>query len=196
MPMESQLREEEQDVFFGVINRFIGYFSLKAQGRSTNDTAKEYPFVAMDTRQVYDQLDFVKDYLQITYDGPRPSFVDVGCGIGNVLIFAEQFLFDVYGIEKDEYTVRIAEDLIGKKRIEQADITVYPDYARFDVVYYFCPLPNHEPQKKLERYIEDEMKIGAILIANRKKSAAIDDDPRFKRLSAKLPVWQKIRDGK
>jgi len=192
MLSEAQLKEEEQDVFFGVINRFIGYFSLKAQGRSTNDTSREYPFVAMDTRQVYDQLDFVKNYLQISYDGYRPSFVDVGCGIGNILIFAEQFLFDVYGIEKDEYTVRIAEDLIGKNRIEAADITVYPDYARFDVIYYFCPLPDHDPQKKLELYIEDEMKIGAILIANRKKSTAIDKDPRFKRLSGVLPIWEKV----
>ncbi len=192
MLSESKITEEEQDIFFGIINRFIGYFSLKAQGRSTNDTANEYPFVAMDTRQIYDQLDFVKNYLQLSYEGTRPSFVDVGCGIGNVLIFAEQFLFDVYGIEKDEYTVRIAEDLIGKNRIEAADITVYPDYARFDVIYYFCPLPNHEPQKKLECYIEDEMKSGAILIANRKKSMKIDKDPRFNRLSNKLPIWQKI----
>ncbi len=191
MLSESQLKEEELDILFGVINRFVGYFSLKAQGKSTNDTSKEYPFVAMDTRQVYDQLDFVQNYLQISYDGPRPSLVDVGCGIGNVLIFAEQFLFDVYGIEKDEYTVRIAEDLIGKDRIEQADITVYPDYTRFDVIYYFCPLPNHEPQKELELFIENEMRPGAILIANRKKSMAIEADPRFKRLSETLPVWQK-----
>ncbi len=193
MLYKSELTEEEQDIYFGVINRFIGYFSLKAQGRSTNDTSREYPFVAMDTRQVYAQLDFVGKYLGISYDGPRPSFVDVGCGIGNVLIFAEQFLFDVYGIEKDEYTVRIAEDLVGRERIEQADITVYPNYARFDVIYYFCPLPNHEPQKKLERFIEDEMKSGAILIANRKKSRAIDQDPRFKRLTSDLPIWQKIK---
>ena len=187
-----EMEEEEKDVFFGVINRFIGFFSLEAQRKTTNDTANEYPFVAMDTRQVYEQLKFVKKYLGMSDQGPVYSLVDVGCGFGNVLLFAEQLSFDVYGIEKDEFTVPLAVRFFGEDKIEQADIRTYPNYDRFDVIYYFCPLPNHDPQKKLERYIEDRMKVGAILIANRKKSSEIDEDSRFKRLSDSLPVWQKV----
>lgn len=187
-----EMAEEEKDVYFGVINRFIGFFSLEAQRMTTNDTSSEYPFVAMDTRQVYEQLKFVKKYLRMSDKGPGFSLVDVGCGFGNVLIFAEQLLFDVYGIEKDEFTLPIATRFFGEEKIEQADIRSYPNYDRFDVIYYFCPLPNHEPQRKLERYIEDRMKIGAILIANRKKSMEIEEDSRFKRLSDSLPIWQKV----
>ena len=98
----------------------------------------------------------------------------------------------VYGIEKDEFTVPLAVRFFGEDKIEQADIRTYPNYDRFDVIYYFCPLPNHDPQKKLERYIEDRMKVGAILIANRKKSMDIDEDSRFKRLSDILPIWKKV----
>jgi predicted deacetylase len=36
------------------------------------------------------------------------------------------------------------------------------------------------------------MRSGAILIANHKNSNAIDQDPRFVRLAADLPIWQKI----
>ena len=187
-----EMAEEEKDVFFGIINRFIGFFSLEAQRKTTNDTSSEYPFVAMDTRQVYEQLKFVRKYLGMSDAGQGFSLVDVGCGFGNVLLFAEQLSFDVYGIEKDEFTVPIAARLFGEKKIEQADIRTYPDYDRFDVIYYFCPLPNHEPQKKLERYIEDHMKAGAILVANRKKSSEIEEDSRFKRLSDSLPIWQKV----
>jgi len=187
-----EMAEEEKDVFFGVINRFIGFFSLEAQRKTTNDTSSEYPFVAMDTRQVYEQLKFVKNYLGMSDEGPDFSLVDLGCGFGNVLLFAEQLSFDVYGIEKDEFTVPLAVRLFGEDKIEQADIRTYPNYERFDVIYYFCPLPNHEPQKKLERNIEDRMKVGAILIANRKKSSEIEDDSRFKRLSDSLPIWQKV----
>lgn len=191
---QSGLDEEERDLFFNIINRFIGFFSREAQKKTTNDTTSEYPFVAMDTRQVYKQLQCVQKKLGVTEDGPKFSFVDVGCGFGNVMLFAEQFFFDVYGIEKDEFTVPIAARFFGKDKIEQADIRNYPDYDRFDVIYYFCPLPNHDPQKELERYIEEHMKIGAVLIANRKKSCAIETDSRFTKLSATLPIWQKVAD--
>ena len=50
------LREEEHDILFGVINRFIGYYSREAQRETKNDTSSEYPFVAMDTRQVFRNL--------------------------------------------------------------------------------------------------------------------------------------------
>ena len=76
-PEMVEMPEEEKDVFFGVINRFIGFFSLEAQRKTTNDTANEYPFVAMDTRQVYEQLKFVKKYLGMSDQGPVCSLVDV-----------------------------------------------------------------------------------------------------------------------
>ncbi len=189
------MTEQESDIFFNIINRFVGFYSREASRKTINETEHEYPFVAMDTRQVFAQIGFVKEYLQIPDDTitPTHTFLDVGCGIGNILLVAEQFMFDVYGFEKDTYPYEIASRLIGENKILQEDIWTYPDYDKFDVVYYFRPFSDHEPQKKFERLIEDSMKQGGILIANHKNNDDIAQDSRFEKLHREMPIWQKLK---
>ena len=184
---------EEFDIFFNIINRFIGHYTRKTQRRSINDTDTEYPFVAMDTRQVFAEIKFVRDYLD--EQGTKPvghkySFMDIGCGIGNILLFAEQLGFDIHGIEKDDYPRETASSLLDTDQIYNADIRTFRQYDRFDVLYYFCPLT--DGQREFERYIEDVIRPGAMLIANYKRDNRIEDDSRFRRLHAVLPVWEKI----
>lgn len=192
------MENEANDVFFNIINRFIGCYSLDAAKETRNDTDCEYPFVAMDTKQIFTQLGFASALLGIDQEKPAavlPRFLDVGCGIGNVLLIAEQFGFDVYGIEKDEYPFQIANRLIGEKRIIQADIWSYESYGEYDVIYYYRPFSGREPQLRFEKLIEETMKTGALLIANHKNSEAIDQDNRFEKLSPSLPIWRKKRSS-
>ena len=182
------------DLFFNIINRFVGLFTSESNRTTQNDLGREYPFVAMDTRQVYTQLCFAKKYLGLPDepgDAPRPTLLDIGCGIGNVLLFAEQLDFEVYGIEKDPYPCSIARRLFGEERVGQHDIWSYDRYADFDVLYYFRPFSDREPQRRFEAMIEDRLKPGGLLIANHKNSDDIDRDPRFVRLSPPLPIWAK-----
>ena len=190
------MHEPHTDIFFNIINRFVGFYSQDAARNTGNDKDCEYPFVAMDTRQVFAQLEFVGRYLELDPDAPPKQplrLLDVGCGIGNVLLIAEQFGFEVYGIEKDEYPFRVAVKLIGEERIAQADIWTYEGYGDYEVIYYYRPFSGREQQLRFERLIEDTMKPGGILIANHKNSDAIDRDHRFERLSPSLPIWRKIR---
>lgn len=186
--------DENLDIFFDIINRFVGLYSREASRETQNDPDCEYPFVAMDTRQVFSQIAFARNYLEKTrniFSEGKTTFLDIGCGIGNVLLIAEQFGFDAYGIEKDPYTFRIASQLIGKEKIEQADIWNYERYDHFNVIYYFRPFSDREPQLRFEKLIEESMREEAILIANHKNSDAIDNDKRFLRLHKDLPVWMK-----
>lgn len=189
------MTEEEQDIFFGIINRFVGFHSRDAARKTGNDISCEYPFVAMDSRQVFEQVRFAARCLaRDTAAGSAgpPRFLDIGCGIGNVLLIAEQFGFDVRGIEKDPYSFPIAARLIGEERISQADIWTFAGYGDFEVLYYFRPFCRREQQLRFEKLVEDSMRPGALLIANHKNSDAIDRDPRFSRLSSELPIWRKI----
>ncbi len=189
------MENEENDIFYNIINRFVGFYSRDAARETRNDTDCEYPFVAMDTRQIFAQLRFAGDFLGLDRDepaAPMPRFLDVGCGIGNVLLIAEQFGFDVYGIEKDEYSFPIAAKLIGEDRVAQADIWAYAGYSEFEVIYYYRPFSGRVQQLRFEKLIEDSMKTGALLIANHKNSDAIEQDRRFERLSPVLPIWRKI----
>ncbi len=190
------MENEENEIFFNVINRFVGFYSRDAARETRNDTGCEYPFVAMDTRQIFAQLTFVSAFLGLDREAPLaqpPRLLDVGCGIGNVLLVAEQFGFDVYGIEKDEYPFQVAAKLIGEERIAQADIWAYQDYGKYEVVYYYRPFSGRDQQLRFEKLIEDTMKTGGILIANHKNSEAIGQDSRFEKLSPTLPIWRKIQ---
>ncbi len=188
---------EDQQPFFNIINRFIAFFTREIQAKSSLDTDSQYPFVAMDTRQAYQEIMLAWDYFANGNGSPAgdpPTFIDVGCGIGNVLLFAEQAGFDVYGIEKDEYPFYVASRMLGSKRITSEDILEYDRYADFDVVYYFCPLTDGTLQKQFELKVEDAMRPGTILVANYKRSDAIRHDSRFRKLHIDLPVWEKVSD--
>ena len=188
------LTEEEEihDIFFGIINRFIGYYTRDSQKYSRNDTANEYPFVPMDTRQLFDQLFFAARFLKKNMPDRGPfTLLDIGCGIGNVMLFAEQMGFDVYGFEKDEFPFRIASKLMGPDRVTQDDLWQYHGYENFDVIYYFRPLANGNDQRRFERMIEEKIRPGGILIANRKMSEEINADPSFVKISDVMPVWRK-----
>ncbi len=188
--------ERERDVLFGVISRFIGYFTRDSQRLSQNDAQSEYPFVPMDPRQVYAQVKLAQDYLRPLTAGAEPArFLDIGCGIGNILLFAEQMDFEVWGIEKDPFPYKVAAKLVDSRRVISADIWEYEDYGQFRVIYYFRPFHEGNTQRRFERFIEDQLQPGGILIANRKMSNDIDDDPRFRRLRQDLPVWVKGEGG-
>ena len=186
-------RAEEYDPFFSVINRLFGLFSREAQARTENDPASEYPFVAMDTRQVYDQLQFVSQLLYQEGRGRQDdvcTFIDIGCGIGNVMLLAEPFGFEVHGIEKDANPRQVAEKLFGPGRVLAEDVFGYDGYGGFDVVYYFRPLADKPRQIEFERLVEEGMRPGAILIANGRYSS-LDGDSGFDRLHPDLPIWRK-----
>lgn len=185
-------REEEQDILFGVINRFIGYFTRQAMPNTINDTSQEYPFVAMDTRQAYEQIRLACAHLREEGNSSADiSFIDIGCGIGNILLLAELMECRVSGIEKDSASYDIAKQLVGEECVSQDDIWEFNDLDKFDIVYYFRPFSKKELQLKFEQHVEDSIKPGAILIANRKMSENIDNDKRFTRLDSNWPVWIK-----
>ena len=188
---------EDQQPFLNIINRYIAFFTREIQKQSKNNTSSEYPFVAMDTRQAFQEIKLAWDYLKEKKSGTEaspPTFLDIGCGIGNVLLFAEQVGFDVYGIEKDPYPFYVASRMLGSGRISQDDILDYDRYGEFDVVYYFCPLTDGTLQRNFELQVENSIRPGAILIANYKRSEEIKKDPRFRKLNIDLPVWEKISE--
>ena len=186
-------RQEEQDILFGVINRFIGYFTRYTVPLTTNDTTSEYPFVAMDTRQAYEQIQIAKKHLEGVHSADQPlSFIDVGCGIGNILLLAELMEFKVFGIEKDVVSLDIASGLVGETSVSSEDIWDFERFESFDVIYYFRPFCEKELQTKFELRIENNLKPGGVLIANRKMDETIDRDERFERLSSEYSIWFRV----
>jgi SAM-dependent methyltransferase len=130
------------------------------------------------------------------------KFLDAGCGIGNVLFAASCFgLGNKYvGLEYFDKVADIAEMFLGLKNnsppsdsifeVRRRDITKYRHYNQYDFIYYFHPLSDGVKEKEFERRVEDQMKVGAILIAIMKGDDHIRKDKRFKKIIEN--VWEKI----
>ena len=183
--------ENELDAYLGVINRFFAYHGHKSVKNSQHGKERAYPFIAMDTRQVFEQISFLHDYLGMETGNRKYRFLDVGCGIGNILLVAEQYGFDVFGFEKDPYPCQLARELVGEDRVWEDDARTFTGYSEYDVVYFFRLLPDAGPQAALEKMIEEQLKPGAILIANWKLGRSVEHDRRFEKIHQHYPIWQK-----
>jgi SAM-dependent methyltransferase len=126
----------------------------------------------------------------------RRKFLDAGCGAGNILLFAKSVGLARYyhGLEYFDDTYKKARDFLGldsKKpvpdvKIFQQDILTFKNYGDYDIIYFYCPFSYGRLEVKFEELVEDQMKLGAVLIANLKRGSAIYKDERFERLADKL----------
>lgn len=122
---------------------------------------------------------FLKDFYKIYK--PNMSFLELGCGVGNVLRFAKNIGFDVTGIE-------INSDLIQDSilNVINMDIQKYPmeNYKDYDVIYIYQPL-----KVGFTNYVNtviENMKIGTILVT----PMTIQNNPILKTVG--LFMYQKI----
>lgn len=113
------------------------------------------------------------------------KFLDVGCGVGQkVFLAGDLFGFDSYGLELRAPLVKAGRKLLKstspflvwdsdsyqyqsdekqEKRIIQGNALTF-DYSNFDVIYFYCPIAQHELEEKLEKQIAETAKKGAIVI--------------------------------
>jgi protein-L-isoaspartate O-methyltransferase len=91
--------------------------------------------------------------------GPGSSFLDVGCGLGNKVWIAQELGFDAYGIELNKKYAEIACAYVGPGRVLCQDGVTYPDYSKYDVIYFYNPMPSGE----LETAILNGARDGAII---------------------------------
>lgn len=168
----------------------------------SGDTTKEeyWGFIPCNTETVVAELLIARDNIKKRY----PTFLDVGCGFGNIMFLAKHCGFDVHGIEYNRDILlhsfyRIHEKTPNKlwdynrEVIFHGDALDFKNYCLFDVIYMYCPIRNEKLEKKLEQFIEDTIKVGTIFICNTKKDRRIYEDNRFKKLgSIYQPVWKKI----
>lgn len=194
--MKQQIRDLEYKVralqdTFGSMQRYISS-SMFEQQPSTHKNGR-YKFIPFGTGAVMDQLLSVKDYLMGRDKKLNPwlndyKFLDAGCGYGNILMLAHGVGFRSYGLEINRVLIGRAK-LINPfwKDIKHRDILKYNSYGDFDVIYYYCPLRNNKLETRFEERVEDQMKVGSILMPNLKASRRIRKDERFKQ--------SKIRNG-
>lgn len=181
-----------------------------------------FPFIPMHMSRIFSVFYYLREFLNRRagrnnypheplfnqFDTKKVRFLDAGCGIGNILLLANHFGLGnkFVGLEYFDKTADAAEMFLGLKapkswsrseyEIRRRDITKYKHYGQYDFIYYFHPLSDNKKEGEFERRVEDQMKVGAILIAMLKGDGRIRKDDRFKPipLNCEAPVWEKIKE--
>ena len=96
--------------------------------------------------------------------GPDEVFVDVGSGMGRVLLIAARQPFKrVIGVEQNPELTEIARSNVeaSRKRLVCRDVELFAGDALdwpipddLSVVYFFCPFPEHALKQFMERLYE------------------------------------------
>jgi len=105
-----------------------------------------------------------KDQLKPLYDifVEGMSFIDLGCGAGNVLRYADNIGYDVTGVDFNKDLLEHAKDY---KTIHCSfDDLKDDDYKKYDVIYIYRPLKEKELKVYIEK-IKRCMKEGSYIFA-------------------------------
>jgi SAM-dependent methyltransferase len=91
-------------------------------------------------------------------------FLEVGCGPGTKMLLArELFGLDVHGFDRvPEYVAAAWEQGLSAFVHDAAE---YPDYDKYDIVFFNRPFRDRDAQRELESKIWRSMRRGAVVIA-------------------------------
>jgi SAM-dependent methyltransferase len=175
---------------------------INRQKRKRNRHPTYYEFIATDVLKFQHRLEKVLD-LMSRKSPADVSFLDVGCGYGNVLLTAilthdrwrtkkygkdwarkNAAYMTVNGIERCVSYIRVTKDMMHKwsPAIFRVNALKFDRYGKYDIIHMYHPIRDRKLQGSLERKVENEAKVGAYLIVALKADDSIKKDPRFRRL--------------
>lgn len=104
-----------------------------------------------------------KDELECLYDIyiKGMSFLELGCGAGNVLRYADNIGYDVTGVDYNKELLKHSKNYkVLNKYFKDLEDSFF---KQFDVIYAYRPLKDEQFNLLIER-IKNNMKLGAYLI--------------------------------
>lgn len=183
----------------GLIHAMTSPYEKMCQDGPNKLPKGSYPFISnRNLEVVLDTLIAIKTRFPVT--GNYPKFLDAGCGIGQIVHLAQYVGYQAYGIDLDDDMLKEGRKMFSKYHnrpfLTKADITKYRNYSKYDVVYYYCPMNNHDKEVKFERYVDKKVKIGAIIISFMKQDRILfEEEPQFKLLThveSDFYIYQKM----
>ena len=120
-----------------------------------------YPFIPYHDFSNYPVLKSIKD--KFFTNVKRPSFIDVGCGIGNKMVLAAMAGFQSFGVELRPNEVKLARQIAHTSfgNVKQKDAFDL-DYSEYDLIYMFNPIADFDLMRKLTLQISRQMKVKLI----------------------------------
>lgn len=136
-----------------------------SRARDGHDRSKEFGFIPFSVRETIGVIIRIKYAYPTMMQNRYPLFLDAGCGMGNIMAIAHAAGFRVSGIERDITTYKYATKFTKNfGKVYRANMVTFKDYGKYDVIYYYVPIKDHNLMHKCAERIAEQMKIGAIII--------------------------------
>jgi len=142
-------------------------------------TSHNFPYIPNNCKDIAGHLSEAFYYITRKRDKYKKQlrFLDVGCGIGNIVTLASAAGFIARGIELNEEYLKIARRLTicmdRKPYFECADIITFDKYHLYDLIYYYVPIKSPYLQTAFEVHLIKGMKVGAFMLPTGSRKAAI-----------------------
>ena len=124
------------------------------------------------------------------------TFLDVGCGIGNICGVAAHMGLNAEGIELNPVLYNIGKEIYPEIRFHNVDIRDFNEYNKYDIIFYFAPMGTENLERDLKIKVENNIHIGAYVIISGWRFEKTKDD-RFIKLYTDndgfRDIWQKIK---
>ena len=166
---------KDSDIMYSLANKFAGLVKREAGVNDQPYTEEQYGYIPTHPHNFAQALRVVKQDMRKNnpknYSNYGGTFLECGCGIGTILMVASsaEFGFEAHGIENNPKLVEVAKRLIGTDRIREGDISIFPNYGKYDVIFYYCPYCTESKEKAFELFLEKNVKPGAYIIAHHKR---------------------------
>jgi len=187
---------------YGEIRRINSCFVEQLQNVAERAASKSLSSEERDEWQKKGRFDFIPNYslnlINIlrelykindkalgTYPPDTRTFCDAGSGIG-----IPSFLFKVFFPYTFCTGVELNKNVAGKDIFNDVvindDILKFEGYGKFDVIYYYSPLRDDVLERVFEKRVEDQCKVGCVLICCRKRNDATFKDSRFRQVRSEV----------
>jgi len=165
-------------VLENLLHDYISFISdlYKISGTYSSRVNKEdvchYGFIPSSSEYSLNTLISLYDYIKNTSDrfvDRSTLFLDIGCGIGNVVVMAGRVGFDAEGLEYNKKIYKVAKRFAGgynKCHIIKGNMLTFRNYHKYDILYYYEPIANREVMLSFANRLAKKMKVGAYVIPN------------------------------
>lgn len=164
-PKQAAMNDRLVDILSSSIRRYISFISDShriAYGYKSTKGIMHYGFVPMNTESILETLFRLYHYMESCRG--LHKFLDIGCGIGNIVLLAQKVGFDAYGLEYNKKIYDIAKGLMGRNHIFRGNMTDFGKYNEYDVLYYYVPMVNGKAMEEFVKKLIKTVKPGAYVI--------------------------------
>jgi len=172
---------------------FIGKSVLSDDERDSWVDSGKWHFVPQDAERAFGVLSGIYNVLKEegAFDFPTstPTFIDAGCGIGNIVMIARCIGYRAYGIELNDKYVDMAEEILTSQiatydhyNVKKGDILKEGDWGKYNVIYYFQPIKDQQLEIEFEKKVEEMAKPGAFIVAGMKRDHSFRKSDKFSKV--------------